>query len=80
MKVALLHNRPVTRGITAVVGLATSSTVNVALIQGEAGGLAGWLGECRECREIGSETEKEGKRVAESLERHGKGRGWDEMP
>lgn len=40
LKVALLHNRPVTRGITVVVGLATSSTVNVALIQGEAGWLA----------------------------------------
>lgn len=39
LKVALLHNRPVTRGITVVVGLATSSTVNVALIQGE----TGWL-------------------------------------
>lgn len=39
LKVALLHNRPVTRGITVVVGLATSSTVNVALIQGEAGRL-----------------------------------------
>ena len=37
MEVALLHNRSVTRGITVVVGLATSSTVNVALIQGEAG-------------------------------------------
>lgn len=37
LKGALLHNRSVTRGITDVVGLATSSTVNVALIQGEAG-------------------------------------------
>lgn len=40
LKVALLHNRSVTWGITVVVGLATSSTVNVALIQGEVGWLA----------------------------------------
>lgn len=57
-KVALLHNRSVTRGITVVLGLATSSIVNVALIQGE----AGWLTSAESARRSAGKSEKLGNR------------------
>jgi len=63
LKVALLHNRPVTRGITVVVGACNVEYCERG-INPRRGGLAGWFGECREWRDRKEERRSETERVA----------------